>query len=98
MKMDKSAKNIAKNIKENVYKSLDLPSEIAFNIPLITVTGRNKIIIENFKAILEYSTTTIRLNTSCGIFKIEGKNLCLKELTKNMIFVQGILTKFEYIL
>lgn len=86
-----------KNIKNSISKNLDLPSEIILNIPLITTFGRNKLIIENFKSIIHYSNTSIKIKTSCGIFKIDGKNLLLEEITKSQILLKGCLDKFEFI-
>lgn len=95
MKNKFKTNNFFKNILTN---NLDLPSSVIFDIPLITVIGNGKINIENFKNILEYSSSTIKILTSCGILKIEGKNLFLKELSKEKIFVKGKILKFEYIL
>lgn len=98
MKNAKSKKIFIKNLKENIATNLDLPDEIILNVPLITILGRSKISIENFKNILEYSNEKIRINTSCGILKIEGSNLLLMELTKTKLLIKGSLLKFEFIL
>lgn len=98
MKNAKSKKIFIKNLKENITTNLDLPDEIILNVPLITILGRSKISIENFKNILEYSNEKIRINTSCGILKIEGSNLLLMELTKTKLLIKGSLLKFEFIL
>ncbi|WP_317368667.1 YabP/YqfC family sporulation protein [uncultured Tyzzerella sp.] len=97
MKKNKAPNNLIRYIKKGLTENIELPNEIVLNVPLITVVGKNKILIENFKNIVQYSNETIKINTSCGIFKIVGKNLFLKELNKNKILIKGILKQFEFI-
>lgn len=87
-----------KNIKKNVSDALDLPKEIVLNIPLVTILGNEELNIENFKNIIEYSEDKIRLNTNCGIFKIEGENLAFKEISSEKILIIGKLHKLEFLL
>nr|WP_317357762.1 YabP/YqfC family sporulation protein [uncultured Tyzzerella sp.] len=97
MKKNKATNKFIKSIKDGLSEGIEIPSEIVLNVPLITVIGRSKIIIENFKNIVQYSNEIIKVNTSSGIFKIVGKNLFLKELNKNKISIKGILIQFEFI-
>ncbi len=89
--------NLIKSIKKGLSEGIELPNEIILNVPLITIIGRSKIVIENFKNIVQYSNEIIKINTSCGIFKVAGKNLFLKELNKNKILIKGTLSQFEFI-
>lgn len=89
--------SVKKIIKNNLVTNLELPEEIICNLPSLSLIGRTKLIIENFKNIFEYSDEAIKLNTTCGMLKIEGKELLLKELTKTKVLVNGKLTSIEYI-
>ncbi len=89
--------NLIKSIKKGLSEGIELPNEIILNVPLITIIGRSKIVIENFKNIVQYSNEIIKINTSCGVFKVAGKNLFLKELNKNKILIKGTLSQFEFI-
>ena len=59
-----------KNIKRNFAEALEIPEEIVLNLPLITMTGRERLVVENYKGVIEYDEKQIRLNTSIGILKI----------------------------
>lgn len=85
-------------IKKTITSMFELPKEIVFNLPLINVIGNEEINIENYKGIIEYNLERVRINTSCGIIKIEGKKLLLKQITAENISVTGSISKFEYIL
>ena len=58
-----------------IDKFLEMPQEIYSNIPKITITGFEEMIIENFKGILEYEDFFIRINTNIGIININGYEL-----------------------
>lgn len=92
----KRKKNKLRSLKTNISNSLDLPDELLLDIPLITITGRSKMIIENFKNINHYSNDCVKINTSCGLFEIEGKNLTLKELCKSKIAIKGVFINFRF--
>ena len=65
--MKKNKKNISR-----IDRLLEIPQEIYSNVPKITITGFNEMIIENFKGILEYEDYYIRINTSLGIINVNG--------------------------
>ena len=65
--MKKNKKNISR-----IDRVLEIPQEIYSNVPKITITGFNEMIIENFKGILEYEDYYIRINTSLGIINVNG--------------------------
>ena len=46
-----------------VSKFLEIPREVISNIPKITITGFNEIMIENFKGIIEYEDYFARIST-----------------------------------
>jgi sporulation protein YqfC len=86
-----------KYIKKTIARLFELPPEIILNLPMITLIGKDELSVENYKSIIEYGGETIRINTSCGIIKIEGRGLVLKQVTSENILVTGQILKFEYI-
>ena len=85
------------NIKKKLVNTLELPKEIIFNLPLITIVGNEEINIENYKGVIEYSPEKIRINTECGVLKINGEKLSFKQITAENIIVTGVIQKLEYI-
>ena len=86
-----------RNLKKTITGMLELPKEIVYNLPLISITGNESMEIENYKGVIEYTEQKIRLNTSCGVLSIEGKKLNIKQITTENILIAGIIIKFEYI-
>ncbi|MCL2398679.1 MAG: sporulation protein YqfC [Defluviitaleaceae bacterium] len=83
--------------KDHLTELLSLPKEILLNLPQIILTGRKEISIENYKSIIEYSDTTIRINTSSGVLLIVGNSLTLKHMTTEYITIVGGITKLEFL-
>jgi sporulation protein YqfC len=76
-------------IGEKLTNALSLPKEIALNLPLIVATGRGELNIENYKNLLEFSETRIRVHTAAGLLVVEGSRLCLKQITTENLFITG---------
>ena len=68
---------------------LELPREVVSNVPKITLTGFDELIIENFKGILEYEDFFVRIETFIGSVNINGFNLKLNQMNEEDILVSG---------
>lgn len=78
-----------KNRLSKIDRILDMPQEVYSDIPKLTITGFNEMVIENFKGILEYEEYYIRVNTSLGIVNINGFDLSLENMTNDDIKIKG---------
>ena len=75
---------------------LEIPKEISSEEPKLTIMGFNNIIIENYKAILEYQDFFVRVSTYIGIININGYNLKLNEMTTDDIEVIGKIEGIDF--
>ena len=55
-----------------------------------------KMLIENYKVILEYQDVYIRIKTYIGIININGFNLKLSEMTSDDIMVTGDIETIDF--
>lgn len=83
-------------IRENLTGLLSLPKEITLNLPMVIITGREEVNIENYKGIVEYTETRIRIHTGCGLLAIEGKKLRLKQITAENVIAAGEIESLNY--
>lgn len=79
-----------------ISKLLDMPDEISSFVPKITMLGFKKIRIENYKNILEYQDTNVRLNTESGVINISGIDLKMEEMTTDDIIVDGRIKSLDF--
>lgn len=83
--------------KRRLDKILEMPEEIYTNIPKLTITGFNEMILENYKGILEYEEFFASISTHIGIVNISGCNLNLEKMTNDDIKITGkIETRAKY--
>ena len=75
--------------KGKIGKILEMPEEVCSNIPKITITGFNELILENYKGILEYEEFFSSFSTYIGIVNINGFNLNLEKMTNDDIKITG---------
>ena len=74
-----------KQRKKRMDKMLEIPKEVYSNIPKLSVTGFEEMVIENYKGILEYEEFFVRISTLIGIINIIGYNLYLETMTNDDI-------------
>lgn len=88
-----------KNTKKNnsrLNNILEFPEEISNNEPKITIIGFKKIMVENYKGILEYENFFVRLNTTIGVLNINGFNLSLNEMTDEDLIITGNIESIDF--
>ena len=74
---------------------LDIPSELSYDKPKITVIAFNQMLIENYKGIMEYDDFYIKISTSIGNININGFKLNIKQITEDDMLVEGVIESFD---
>jgi len=69
-------------VKEKVIYGMDLPVDVALNLPKVTAVARKEVTVENHKGIIKFSTDELVINTSLGALTILGEDF-------EIIFVGG---------
>ena len=75
---------------------LEMPNEVCSDEPKVTIVGFEKLIIENYKGILEYEDFFARISTNIGNININGFNLKLNQMTDNDILVTGKIENLDF--
>ena len=66
------------DIKMSITDALELPLDVALDLPKIIVVGDVKVNITNHRGIIEYTNDLIRINSKIGMIKIIGDSLEIK--------------------
>ena len=77
-------------------KLFDLPEEISSDIPKVTIIGFDRVLIENYKAVLEYQDFFIRIKMSTGLININGFELFMNEMTKDDLIITGSIESVDF--
>ena len=62
------------------------------------VNGNREIILEGSRGVVEYSETSIKINTGKFIISFQGRGLHIKCMTDCDIVIHGFITSIEYIM
>ena len=62
-------------VKSKIAEKLNIPQDISEGVPIVTVTGKNEIYVENYKGIIEYGKCCIKIQTKVCRVTFSGKNL-----------------------
>lgn len=79
-------------LKRKVEELLEMPVEVTSDLPKITMSGFDEVMIENFIGILEYEEFFIRIKTYIGNVIINGFNMKLNQLNSEDIIIKGIIS------
>lgn len=103
--MKKKKRRVKKNesdepkldLRVKITELLELPKEVALDMPKITMIGNGSLVIENYKGIIEYESNRIRINTGSGVIRLTGVRLVIKEITSENIMVNGDIGSLEFL-
>lgn len=75
---------------------LELPKEIVYNLPKVTLIGNLQLVIENHGGIIEYSTGKIRVSVNSGEIEITGNDLAICNISRDEICLDGDISELKY--
>ena len=88
--------NRRKRVVNKINRALEMPEEVISEVPKLTIMQFKEVLIENYKAILEYQDFYIRIKTNIGIININGYSLSLEEMTSDDIMVKGKIESIDF--
>lgn len=77
-------------------EALQMPKDLVYGDVLIQISGRHEAYIENYKSIIEYTDSSIRLQTKSGKLLIAGKRLRIEYYTGDEMKITGCLSDFRF--
>ncbi len=63
------------HLKNQLVTALEVPADLAYGEPVVTVTGKHRAVVENYRSILRYTKEEILLLTMHGRLSIQGRGL-----------------------
>lgn len=84
------------SFKNKIAELSELPKDVAFGLPVLTVTGQMELCLENYRGIIEYADSLIRIQTKTGQIRITGQKLEIIYYTNDEMRVTGRILSIEY--
>ncbi len=85
-----------KPIRERIADAAEFSKDIILDTFILRTVGNGDISIENYKGILEYSDTRIRIRAKPVSIKICGKGLEIKTITDEALFITGSISSLGF--
>lgn len=67
----------------------DFPKEATLGLPRVVVIGNEETMLENHNGVANYSSEEIKIMTGIGIIAIKGKEVYIKSIDTERIFICG---------
>lgn len=83
-------------VKSKIAEKLNIPEDIAEGLPIVTVTGKSEVYVENYKGIIEYGSQSIRIQTKVCRITFAGKNLEIIYYTNADMKITGEVESITY--
>ena len=77
---------------EKLSERLDLPAEALAGAPRVTLTGSDRVLVENHRGLLNYTETELEIACGHGRVRVRGADLLLRAMDAQMLLVTGRVT------
>lgn len=89
--------NKGNGIREKIADAVDISKEVVLDAVLVSFIGDRELTLENYKGILEYSDTCIRIKAKPRTVKITGCGLEFKNITRDLLYITGRIDSFRFV-
>ena len=83
-------------IREKLASAASMPKDVVLGASVVTMLGRNEVSIENYRGIIEYTDTLIRVQTKHGQVRLCGKRLQIEYYTNDEMKITGRVISVEF--
>lgn len=81
---------------KKIVKTLDVPEDVIFNSPRITMMSNKELRIENYTSILLYEENQVSVATKDVILSIQGENFSIEIITNDEFTLTGNIGSLEF--
>lgn len=85
------------HIKDRLASAAGMPKDVVMGASVITLLGRNDVSIANYRGIIEYTDTLIRVQIKNGQLRLNGKRLQIEYYTNDEMKISGTVESLEFI-
>lgn len=90
------SKKHKKMLQDNIAGLFEIPTDVMFDLPKITLIGNVQLYIENHRGIIEYRPEAIRISVNTGEVEVIGKELIIRTISSEEIYLDGLIQAVKY--
>ncbi len=84
------------HLKERFADAANMPKDVILGASVITILGTGEISIENYRGLIEYTDTLIRVQTKNKQIRLKGKCLKIEYYTNDEMKITGCICSVEF--
>lgn len=85
------------SLKERIAQACCIPKETLLGYSIISIVGKNEVLIENHRGILEYNNELIRISTKLGQVRLVGRELNILQYTNDEMKIEGLISEIDFL-
>lgn len=86
----------SRKLQKLTQEMLDLPQDLLFDLPRLTLIGNKELHIENHRGVRHFSADKLVLSLTQGSLVISGRGLYLRAIQSSEVTVEGIIHHIQY--
>ncbi|MBE0466135.1 MAG: sporulation protein YqfC [Candidatus Desulforudis sp.] len=90
-------RDLRKKVRRTMADILEIPGEIALDLPKIILVGNVQVIIENHRGIVEYSADSVRVVVPAGEVTVRGRELVLRNILPDELCIEGRIESLGFV-
>lgn len=87
---------ISRRLRKWTNEMLDIPQDVLFDLPRITMVGNKELYIENHRGVRHFSPDKMILSLSQGQLEIEGSGLMIRSILPEEVMIEGSVKNIKY--
>jgi len=87
---------VGARLRRALTDGLDLPGDIVFDLPRVTLLGHLQLTVENHRGLLEFLPERVAIGTRSGRLVVVGRELMVGVVRDGEITVTGMLTEVRF--
>lgn len=82
-------RELRQQIGRRAVAALELPGEVALDLPKIIITGNIAVSIENHRGIVAFCPDAVRISVQVGELVVTGRNLAIRSIAPDELIIEG---------
>ncbi len=83
-------------LKERFVSATNMPKDVVLGASVVTILGTGEVCIENYRGIIEYTDSLIRVQTRGKQIRLKGKQLQIEYYTNDEMKITGCISSLEF--
>lgn len=84
-----------RRVESSLVELLDLPADVVFDLPRLTVIGNRRVVVQNHRGIVAYTPRQVRVGATGGEVEITGEELQLEAILSEEVVVRGRIARIN---